>query len=124
MAGTVTPGSKRKGTLDGEYQSLLAYPFDFTADVADGSYPSVNLTNVTGYLAAVRVIFDAQAPDNIDVQVADGDGVDLLGGSGSGFTATGQIILGPPAAFIEQLIIKLTGNTVNSAGVRVVLYVF
>ena len=124
MAGTATKGPKRQGTLNGAFKDQLAYPIDYVADAADGSFPAVVITNITGRLAGVRLIFGTPIPNNIDIQVADRDGVDLLGGNGAGFTATGKVTLSPPEQFDEQLTIVLSGNTANSAQVKVVINVF
>ncbi len=127
MAGTVIAGKMRQGTLNGAYRKEVGYPFDFVADADDGSFPQTNMTNISGRVTSVRVIFGSPSPaPNLSIQVADEDGVDLLGGLGSGanaFTATGKVTLSPPEQFHEQLTINLSGNTTNSAQVKVVIYV-
>jgi len=126
MAGTVTRGEMRRGTLNGTYRKEVGYPFEFVADAADGSYPQTNMINISGWVTAVRVIFGSPSPSGLSVQLADEDGVDLLGGLGSGanaFTGTGKVTLSPPEQFHSQLTLNLSGNTANSAQVRVVLYV-
>ena len=125
MAGTVTEGQQRQGTLNGTYQKLTAYPFVFVADAGDGSFVHAQKTDITGFLARASVKFDDNAPPNgLDLVIADSDGIDLLGGNGAGFTDSGQVMLGPPVSFINQLSIILAGNTTNLAKVTVTLYVF
>ena len=117
MAGTVIGPSVRRS-----YRPMRGYVYDFTADSADGSYPQANLPD-TGLITGVTVVFGDPAPDNIDIAIADQDGVDRLGGQGQGFTGTGKVSLGPPEMFVDGLIINLSGNTVNGARLRVVAYV-
>ena len=125
MAGTVELKQKRRGVLEGSFQKMYAYPIIFTADSADASFPQIIISGITGRLASARVVFDTNTPpDTVDIKVADSDGVDLLGGTGDGFTVTGKVTLSPPEQFVNSLIVDLADNSTNSARVKVILYVF
>ena len=125
MAGTCTVTMKR-GYIDNSLNSLRAYEFDFTADSADASFPVATLSSfgvVAGNIVDVAVIFDGTtAPDSLDVSITDGYGAVIY--SAANLTAT-QLrgLLSQIIPTVNGATVTLSGNAVNSAKVKIILYV-
>ncbi len=107
----------------GANRFFKTYEADFVAD-GSGVFPQVSFSDKGGFFRHARVKFGTVPPNSLEIKVLDKDGIDLLGGSGSGvnaFTASGKVDVSPQA-HKNGITIDLSGNTTVSAEVKVVLY--
>ena len=129
MAGTVTQA------ITTEVDHIKVATFTATADASDGSFPATTLTvlprnGIGGRL--LQMITDPDgttAPqDNWDVVLTNGGGDMLLGGGANRDTANTEVAVlesngaHPIYAGTDSLILTITGNNVNSAGIVIKLY--
>ena len=133
MAGTVTVTALHGAA----FTKITA---DWTADAADGSVPDTDLIaaiesglELHGWIEKIVTKPGTPAPtDDYDVTLEDPEGVDVLGGAGADRDSSDSEQAVPlagsarVASFVaapSALTLKVTGNSVNSAQGRVVIYV-
>lgn len=137
-AGTIVGAINRIQSQQGRPQIVKVF-LTCTASADDHTYPETivnTLENVSDYdlrglsLYSVKAIPGTTGPtDNSDLTITDEDGVDLLGGKGENIidNATSSFIPAGPGAFAQpapitgDITINLSGNSVNSAVVTLVL---
>lgn len=97
----------------------------FTADDSDGSIPTLELTDVRGYLVQVSTNPGSTAPtDNYDIALNNADGADVAGGSlADRDTSNSEVVnFTTPPLVAEDLTVTITNNAVNSATGTIILY--
>ena len=124
MAGTATERVPVKHDhFDGRHRLHKIRSFDMVADSTDGSFIQKN-TNETGFVIGFDIVFGATQPSSpINVKYLNDDGLDFLGGAGATITESTMIALAPPREVCGSGIIDITGNTINSAQVKVIPHV-
>jgi len=130
MAGSYTT-TIISGSLLGGKTDIKMAKVAFIADASNGSFPSADVEAAGGFITNVYVNPGTTAPtDAIDLTVELGTtGIDLLGGAGANITTAADAIITPKntlgdmsmPGFAGDLLVKITGNSVNSAGVDVYL---
>ena len=122
MAGSWGNARKSKGSFGGvDFQTIS---IEGTCDATDGSIPSLaimgllELENQSGVLLGTRVSFDGDnTPAEWDMAIAEGNGIDLLGGAGAGankFTDSGKISLSPAEPFQAALYLVVAIAAANA----------
>ena len=122
MAGSWTTYETSRGGADTEFPTnIFSISATFTADASNATVPNLVLgTNVSGILIDIGMVFDGVAtPDTVTVTLQDAD--TLSAGSGT-LTASGRYQPDYNAPLIGGGSIIISGNTVNSAKCKVVLY--
>jgi len=105
---------------------------DGVADAAAATFPTLVLPAIDGHLVALITNPGATAPTALyDITLVDVEGADRLQGVGANRSATATEQVGivysgtslhPPVAIGEQLTLTIANNSVNSAGIRIVIY--
>lgn len=104
---------------------------DVTFDT-DGSFTSTALTHkIDGFLLALETNPGSPAPtDNYDITLIDEEGLDVLQGNGVDRDTTNTEMVAidldgyfhPPVTRDQTLTLTISGNTINSATVRIIIY--
>lgn len=125
MAGTISQDHERRGDIG-------VITCTCTGDAADGSFPATTLdVKISGRLLALETNPSAVAPSaNYDITLVDNEGLDVLHSCGlNRHTSTTEkvpIVFGtyfnPPVEKSDDLVLTITGNSVNSAVIVVKLY--
>jgi len=111
--------------------ALRRIQVDWVADAADGSVPNTVLPSIEGNIVALETNPGATAPtDNYDIALNDAEGVDKLAGAGqnrdTANTEQAGVVFASTSVPVpvdgEALTLAISGNAVNSATGRVLIY--
>jgi hypothetical protein len=126
MASSVTETPPTYSTV-GINKLILDVTFD-----TNGSFTATELTHkINGYLLALETNPGSTAPtDNYDITLIDEEGLDVLQGAGTDRDTTNTEMAAialdsyfhPPVTRDQSLTLTITGNTVDSATVRIIIY--
>ena len=127
MAGTITQA------LTSDVAPVKVITFTCTADSSDGSYPATTVTAADVKGSLLQIVTDPSgdtAPqDNYDITVTESGGADMLLGVGANRdTANTEVAVlnsngaYPVYAGTDTLILNISGNSVNSAGIVIRVY--
>lgn len=123
MAGTAV-GKLKTGTVDRTNSYVKAWEVQFTADASAATFPVYTLpTDFAANITDISFVFDATTPpDSLTYLVKDGYGLTIL--AETTITASsGRDLLGVNYQVVNGGTVTLTGNSTNSAKVKVVFYI-
>ena len=111
-------------TYGGPGGVMFSVACSFVADSTDGSVPDLPLKHIPGaFLTDVGVVFDGDAtPDAVTVTVKDTDGLECHPNDDLEFIASGRLPVSDRPSVVGGCSVAISGNTVNSAAGKVVLY--
>ena len=122
MAGTAV-GKLITGTVDRTLSYTKAWEVSLTADASDALFPVYSLpSDFAGMISDISVVFDGTTPPNsLTCLTKDGYGL-TIHSVGPITASTGRGLLDANVAVVGGGSITVTGNTTNSAKVKVILY--
>jgi len=129
MAGTVTESVSKTGA-----GGVKLITLDVVGDASDGSVPDTALGHkFSGRVVSLETNPGSTAPTaNYDITLEDGDGHDVLEGVGANRSdsATEKVAVvfsgtsvHPPVDISETLTLKIANQSVNSADIKIKLYI-
>ena len=110
--------------LGGKINTLKTLEVSFTADASTGAFPVFSMpSDLGGIVMDTSVVFDGTTPPNaLTFTIRDGYGLTIDTATGiTASTTRGRLSQNTP--FANGGTITLSGNTTNSAKVKVILYV-
>ena len=128
VCGTAFAAGSCVASFVSEASNINKLTFTCTGDSADGSFPAVYYANaVKGWIFWVKTIPGATQPTaDYDITLTDQDAVDVAGGALADRSASLNQSAKPtgPGWINGLLTINITNNSVNSAGITVVIYIY